>query len=773
MSVSTMRSPNAGAFRANESATGVATPPCDVHCMDDAQSLLDWLDPQAREFCFRAIHPTNGSAQKIAGAFSAVVPELTRLNSAGYGIFVVINAGGHAARDITRVRAVFADFDGIPLPESFPLRPHVVVQTSPGKWHVYWGVADLDLSAFKDQQKAIAWLFGSDASVCDLPRVMRLPGFLHTKGTPFLTRVMRSDFDLPRYDAEQVRTAFLGDNPRELVERKAPRLVKGSPDEGRALGEGDGCHADVVRMTARMARIAREEGVPRASVEALLAAEAERGRWGRDMKEEAKRGLDSALAKIDGGTWRTTPSAEPPSWLGTMPLPEPPSPTTDLANGLRLYAEHGHDVIHVPGMGFYVWSDSGWTTDDAVVQRMAQRVGELVARDAFHASRQAASAEGSEERIRFHGLAESLHKWARNSGMSRGIDAALGQFRPLITVLPQRLDADPWLLGCANGTIDLRTGELLPLAQEHLLTLRSSVTFDAEATCGTWLATLEKVLPDPAAQAFFQRFAGYLLTGTTNEQVFLVAYGSGANGKSTLFNAMAEILGDYAKSAPPGLLLKRHTQPHPTELAYLKGRRLIVVAESPEGACFDEERVKALTGSDPITARGMRQDFFTFEPTHKFALMTNYRPAIRGGDNGIWRRVLLLPFEVTVPASEQDPMLPTTLRSEYPGILAWLVRGCLEYRQRGLDPPVCVRAAVEEYREDSDPADRFFKEECAQGAGLCVTAGELYAAYSTWSEHAGELALPKNRFGELVRARGFIPRRTKASRVWEGIALVW
>lgn len=742
--------------------------------LSDTRSFLRFLDEQDPAFCFRAIHPKGGAAQKITGKFDVVAPKLKRLNRAGYGIFVVVNDGGDTTRQITRVRAVFADFDGVPLPESFPLPPHAVIATSPGKWHVYWGVEDLEPSSFKRFQTAIALLLGADVAVSDLPRVMRLPGFLHTKGEPFRSHLTLLEPRLPRYRAQQIHTAFVQDETMPgIAGQHRDDGVDSTLDQPRAIGGGEGCHVDVVRMTAKLSRLAREEGVPRTSIEAFIEAEASRGRWGRDVEDEAKRALDSALEKIHEGTWPAQLSSEHPGWLEDVPLPEAPSPTTDLANGLRLFAEFGREVIHVPGMSFLVWKETGWTADDATVHRMAQRIGELVAKDALRASHQAAATGSPDARDRLHGLAESLHKWARNSAMSRGIDAALAQFRPFVSVPSQRLDAEPWLLGCSNGTIDLRTGELLPLAQDHLLTLKSEVAFDAAATCELWLTTLQRVLPDPEARAFFQRFAGYLLTGSTCEQVLLVAYGSGANGKSTLFNAMAEILGDYAKGAPPGLLLKRHTQTHPTEMAYLRGRRLIVVAESPEGARFDEERVKALTGSDPITARGMRQDFFTFSPTHKFALMTNHRPEIRGADNGIWRRVLLLPFEVTIPTVDQDPKLPTKLRREYPGILAWLVRGCLAYQQRGLEPPNCVRAAVEEYREDSDPTARFFAEECVLGGDLSVTASELYCAYTTWAFTAGELALSKNRFREVVRARGFIQRRTKAARLWVGLAPIW
>jgi P4 family phage/plasmid primase-like protien len=741
----------------------------------DARQFLDCIDSEGSEFFFRAIHPKTGSAQGISGIFDGVKSKLDQLNAAGFGIFVVINAGGQKTRDIIRVRAVFADFDGTPLPAVWPLKPHIVIETSPQKWHAYWLVCGLEARSFEQIQKNIAAQLESDPVVHDLPRVMRLPGYLHTKGVPFRSRPVEIDPTLPRYGPDKITAAFGLVHPTQPTThkqtRKRPQVANGQP---RVIHAGDGCHADVLTLTAKFARAMHEEGLARKSVITMIRAESKRGRWGRDVTDEIERALDSASKKLNSGEWETELVPAIPAWLGTRMQPRAPSPTTDLANGLRLFHEYANDVIYVRGVGFHVWTSTGWSVDDASMHRMGQRVGELVSQDAARTADRAAKADSS-DRNDLHDRAGSLHKWAKQSGMTRAIKSALAEFQALVTVEANQLDGDSWLLGTPNGAVNLRTGELHPLTREYLITYKTTVSFNPDAACVLWLDTLAKVLPQKETRDFFQRYAGSLLTGSTEDQKLLIAFGTGANGKSTLFGVIADILGDYARGAPPSLLMKRNSQPHPTELAYLRARRFILASESPQGACLDEERVKLLTGSDRITARGMRQDFFDFSPTHKLALLTNYRPQIRGTDNGIWRRVLMLPFEVMISAREQDPSLPAKLRDEYPGVLAWLVRGCLEYQRLGLSPPSCVRSAISEYREDSDPFARFLDEECVIEQGQRETAANLYDAYVHWTEVSDdvEVQVSRNSFGELLRTRGLKQIRTKKMRMWRGIGLRW
>lgn len=244
-----------------------------------------------------------------------------------------------------------------------------------------------------------------------------------------------------------------------------------------------------------------------------------------------------------------------------------------------------------------------------------------------------------------------------------------------IPIQPEDMDRDPWLLNVRNGTIDLRTGALRPHAREDLITRGIDVDYDRAAVCPAWERFLHQVFGgDVGLVAFVQRAIGYSLTGVITEHVLLVLYGLGSNGKTTLSEALHYLLGpSYAKHAPTDLLLARRGEHHPTELATLHGARLLTSAETGEGRRLAESLVKQLTGGDPVTARRMREDFWQFRPEFKLWLATNHKPQIKGTDHAIWRRIRLIPFDITFHAPEtgktpqQDPTLPGRLRRELPG----------------------------------------------------------------------------------------------------------
>lgn len=277
-----------------------------------------------------------------------------------------------------------------------------------------------------------------------------------------------------------------------------------------------------------------------------------------------------------------------------------------------------------------------------------------------------------------------------------------------------------WLLNVLNGTIDLCTGSLRPHAREDYITRCVNVDYDPDAKCPTWERFIHQVFGGNAEIiAFVQRAVGYSLTGKIVEHVLIVLYGLGSNGKTTLIDALHYLLGpSYAKHAPTDLLLARRGEHHPTELATLHGARLVTAAETGEGRRLAESLVKQLTGGDPVTARRMRDDFWQFRPEFKLWLATNHRPQIRGTDHAIWRRIRLIPFDVTFHTAEtgktpqQDQTLPARLREEATGILAWAVRGCLAWQSQGLGAPDAVRDATEAYRAEMDVLAMFFEERC-------------------------------------------------------------
>jgi putative DNA primase/helicase len=372
--------------------------------------------------------------------------------------------------------------------------------------------------------------------------------------------------------------------------------------------------------------------------------------------------------------------------------------------------------------------------------------------------------------------AKRLGKWAGDSLSESKLRAmiSLAQSEPGVPILPEEMDTSKDLLNVLNGTIDLRTGELREHRREDLITKLAPVEYRPDAKAPTWARTLERVLPAPEVRAFFKRLCGYALTGSVSEQVLPVLYGTGANGKSTVLNALLAVLGDYGMQAAPDLLVAKKGS-HPTELADLFGMRFVASIEVEDGSRLAESLVKQLTGGDRVKARRMRQDFWEFEPTHKVLMACNHKPQVRGTDNAIWRRIRLVPFTETIPHAEQDGNLPNKLRAEAAGILAWAVEGCLEWRREGLQAPEEVRQATGAYRAEMDVLGAFLHECCELGAGHNEAAKDLYAAYSRWCEEGGERPETKRKFGSRLTERGGFERYRGGSdggHRWRGAQLL-
>jgi putative DNA primase/helicase len=296
------------------------------------------------------------------------------------------------------------------------------------------------------------------------------------------------------------------------------------------------------------------------------------------------------------------------------------------------------------------------------------------------------------------------------------------------------------LFNCANGTIDLTTGELIRPRREDLITQCSPVRFDPEAESYEWDRFLDRIFDgrQPLID-YVQRLAGYTVTGLTTEQILPIFYGVGANGKTTLLTVFLEVMGnDYAQKANRDLLMVKQRKEHPAELAALFGKRLIVATESDDGSRLAEGLVKDLTGSEKITARGMYENFWQFGPMHKLFLATNHKPEVRGTDHAMWRRLRLIPFDVVIPDAEQDKKLPDKLRAESSGILAWMVQGCLDWQRQGLGTPDEVMKATATYRTEQDVLATFIADECLVSPACKVKATPLYDAYKNWCDRTGE-----------------------------------
>lgn len=439
-----------------------------------------------------------------------------------------------------------------------------------------------------------------------------------------------------------------------------------------------------------------------------------------------------------------------------------PHPPTDLGNARRFVDHRGADLHYVPSLGWLVWDGRRWTRDETgEAIRRAKEIPDLIRVEALKRP------PGAQ-------LRKILLQHALRSESRARLEAmvALAQTEPDIAVPASALDADSWLLNVANGTLDLRTGGLLPHRREDLITKLVPVPYDPAAKCPRFEAFLDRIMAGNADLIrFLQRTIGYSLSGLATEQVFFILHGVGANGKSTLLETLRHVLGDYAVQADPSTFLRRNPDAIRNDVARLRGARFISAVEIGASRHLDEAFVKQATGGDIITARFLYHEPFEFSFTGKIFLACNHKPEIRGADLGIWRRIRLIPFGVTIPPEEQDRHLLDALREEASGILRWAVEGCLAWQREGLGEPPDVIDATAEYREASDTLAGFLAERCVVDPDVSCPAADLYRACRAWAEAAGEKALSQRRFEQMLAERGFNLDRTRRPKVWIGLDL--
>ncbi len=436
---------------------------------------------------------------------------------------------------------------------------------------------------------------------------------------------------------------------------------------------------------------------------------------------------------------------------------------TDTGNAERMVDQFGHLIRFCHPWGVWLhWDGRRWKRDETGTVR---NLAKVVARSIYG---EIAVAKTKEQRTTIWKHANRSESAAARTSMLKLAESETG-----VPIEPLQMDRDPYLLNVLNGTLDLRTGLLRPHDQADTITKLAPVTFDPEAECPTFLAFLIRVLPDEEVRRFLRYMTGYAMTGVTVEQCLAFLYGSGANGKSTFLDVIQDMLGDYAQTAAPDLLTSRGGDRHPTELADLFGARWVSSIEVDEGKRLAETLVKQMTGGDKMKARFMRTDFFQWTPTHKLFLAANHKPEIVGTDYAIWRRIRLIPFDVTIPEAERDGQLYEKLRTELPGILNWALSGCLDWQRYGLGVPQVIRDATEEYRAEQDVLARFIEDKCIVDRQAWVLSSTLYAVYLAWCKSSGEEQISNLAFGKRLNEKGFSMGRTSnGDRKRVGIRLI-
>ena len=435
---------------------------------------------------------------------------------------------------------------------------------------------------------------------------------------------------------------------------------------------------------------------------------------------------------------------------------------TDTHNAQRFAQRFGHAAIHTPGMGWLVFDGKRWTADSLRgVMELAKNTARLIAQEADHLS---------DDTARARRKAFSLQSLSKGS-----LDRMLDLAKSLLAVEDARLDANPWLLNAENGTIDLRTGHIEKHDPGDLLTKLAPVQGDRTAKCPTFKKFLKRITAnDRELISYIQRAVGYSLTGETSEQVFFFVFGrTGQNGKSTLVNLIREMLGDYGMHTPTeSLLVKQYDNNIPADLARLRCVRMVTAIEANVNRHLDEAKIKAMTGGEPIVARFMRQNFFQFLPNFKLWLVANDQPRVRGTDQAFWRRVRVIPLNVSIPPNERDERLSHKLREEWAGILAWAVRGCLTWQKTGLSEPAAVCAASQGWQKEMDHLKVFVESELIVAPGQKISASKLFDVYTKWCAMHGEHRLSVQEFkAKLQASHNITHRRTKGHSWWRGIQL--
>jgi putative DNA primase/helicase len=429
-----------------------------------------------------------------------------------------------------------------------------------------------------------------------------------------------------------------------------------------------------------------------------------------------------------------------------------PPAFSDEALALSFAYEHAEKLRYIAAWSkWHVWEGKRWSADDT---RLAFDKARRVCRKAARECNQNNAAKTLAS-------AKTVAAVERLATADRRLAATTDQW-----------DADPWMLNTPGGVVDLCSGEIHSHRPTDYMTKITAV--EPNGACPLWRTFLNRIFADDAELiAFVQRVAGYTLTGSTREHALFFGFGTGANGKSVLINTISGILGDYHRNRTAAIetFTASKTERHPTDLAGLRGARLVTAIETEEGRRWDEAKVKALTGGDTIAARFMRQDFFEYEPAFKLVIAGNHKPSLRSVDESIRRRFNLLPFTVTIPPEERDRDLPEKLKVEWPGILRWMIQGCLEWQHIGLAPPQAVRDATAAYLEAEDAVGAWIEECCQRSPQAWESRGRLFTAWSRWATSAGEYVGSQRRFIQALETRGFVSLRKNTGRGFAGIEL--
>lgn len=437
---------------------------------------------------------------------------------------------------------------------------------------------------------------------------------------------------------------------------------------------------------------------------------------------------------------------------------------TDLGNSERFTRMFGACLRYCYQFGTWlIWDGMRYKIDETgqIMQYAKKTVR------SFHEDMKRFAGTEAYDKIKKHAI--------RSESLSR-LKAMLELAQPQLAAHVEDLDNDNWLLNVKNGVIDLKRGKLLSHSKDRLITKLAPITYDENADCPMFKKFMHDVFVDnPEIVDFMQKYWGYSLTGDTSEQVMAFAYGAmGSNGKSTAMELFMDMLGDYAETTASDTFALKRSEGIPNDIARLRGARFVKISELKQNTRLNEALMKQTTGGDKITARFLRQEFFSFMPRFKLMILTNHKPRLTGDDPALWRRIILVPFLQHFAGERKDKNLPQKLRQEFSGILNWCIEGCLRWQKEGLAPPNSVRQATKEYQEESDVINNWIEDCCVVASNIISKTADLFNSYEQWcKENAEFMSMPRRSFTNKLAEKGFVTKRgSRGVRCLIGIGLL-
>lgn len=725
----------------------------------------------------------------------------------GVGLMSQPKAAGKAAADeITSIPGLWFDMDiaheahkrtdlpgsmeeAMEVINSIPLEPSIIVNSGHGL-HAYWLFREpWDISVEADRRQAADLLKRFQKTIqinaaakgwkldstYNLDRILRLPGTTNYKSDPVpVTVIYKTEH---RYNPDDLDGVILAEVETATATEKRTEKFERRPSDGPTALAMDNCAflqqfynpqgLTEPEWMAAVTNLARCKGGPEFVHELVKPYLKEKYNEADTNKKilHALNGMHAQTCKYirdslgftgcpQGGCGVKAPSGWALSKKKRKKKESPPpaefhamEKLTDLGNAERFARMFGDKLKYCFQFGSWLIWDGQRHKMDETGQVM------LFAKKAIRSFyTDAAEIENADVR-------DSVIKHARKSESHGAISAMIKLAQPMMPVHINELDNDYWLMNVKNGVIDLKTGQLLPHDHNRMITKMAPVEYDPAAECPVFISFLESVFPaGEHVIQFVQRWLGYCLTGDTREQRMAIAWGNGANGKGTLLNLIQDVMGDYAQSTPTDTLMAKKNEGISNDIARLRGARYVLASETKEGRRLNEPLIKQMTGQDRLTARFLHKEFFEFMPQFKLTLLTNHKPVASGDDAALWRRIMLIPFTQKFEGIKRDDTLKERLRDpqEMAGILKWLVKGCLEWQEIGLNPPPEVVNATAEYQSENDIMSIWMDDCCVEGNLITAKTTDLYHNFMEWTQKNGEkVFFSQKKFSASLQNKGY------------------